>query len=395
MIILGLLLLFTLIRNKKPKNVKQKTYGYEAKISLKEYMWFILLFAVILSTPKFYSSLELLLLGIILIPLSAFVFWEVFRPIAALKWRVATASIFVLAFFSMSQNTPGVNTENEKSKYNILSFGTYYGENKMDSYDTFRTGGNSCDGGTTGPLTSTSVEDNFRNNYFLLGAGYQYVSEKSKDKKFTFQSNLSFSRIVEDQNIKINQTASYPLSNGTDSIVTNFYQSSNQNITNNFTVNPFVKFDYKGIGFGVGLMLGNFSLFHVNPEERSNANSPIGTLNNYFILPQFHFRLGHLGTVWGEFNYAYRFPGISPASEMEFLLGINFNKGNFLKIGSSSFHYLVIRPQISLNKNLAIEPYFGLGGSLFKSDYLNQSGFEGGINLHYRFKDANSKTPLN
>lgn len=386
MMILGLIYFFSLIKGRRNHIVNQSISKVNNSKPVKEYAWFILLFGIILSTPKFYSSLELLLLGLLFIPLSAIVFWQFFKPIKNYKLRFATASVLVLGFFSMSQNSLVDQGEDEKSKYNILSFGSNIGSNNMGNSYSYSSGGSSGGCGTpytyNGPLTITNVESNFKNNYFVLGAGFQHVSERNANRKFTFEINASYSRMNEFINSSINQTINYSY----DSIVNREYNENTRNIINNFAISPFLKFDYKFIGFGFGLTAGEFSLYN-NPEEHySNVEQFSSTLKEVQFLPQFHFRLGHLGTVWGEFNYAHRFPGISPASELEFLLGVNIKNGNLLRIGASSYHYLVIRPQFSLNNSIAIEPYIGLGGSLFKSVYSNQSGFEAGLNFHYKLK---------
>ena len=383
MIIFGLLLLYIFAKKRKTPSIRQRTYEGDKNISFKDYAWFILLFGLILTTPKFYSPLELLLLGLLFIPLLVLVFWQFFRPIKVLKLRLATTSIFVLAFFSMSQNSPVVQDSVTQKKYHKLSFGGLLGYNSMNnSYVTTSSTGGSCDG-TEGPntYTRTSVENQFNDKYYLIGGAYSYVNKYTNNKKLTAGLGVSYARINENITSIINITDD----TGLDTTFT-IYTIDRKN---NYAFSPFLKMDFKLIGFGGGVTIGNFNLF--NPSQNT-------ILEQFNTLLQFHFRLGHLSTVWGEFNYNHRFPGTYPASEIEFLLGLSNKKGNSLRIGASSYHYLIIRPQFYIKGNLAIEPFVGIGGSLFKNEsayeFTNDKGFEGGINLHYWIPHKSRKSRI-
>ena len=124
-------------------------------------------------------------------------------------------------------------------------------------------------------------------------------------------------------------------------------------------------------------MAGDISLFRSSAEYYT-------AFKRYSVLPQVHLRIGNLQKAWGEINYGFRFPGIAPANEFELLMGIRGGKGNLLRIGTSSYHAIVVRPEFYINNKIGIEPYVGLFGSLFSSSYTDQGGLQGGLNLHYR-----------
>lgn len=385
-LILSLIYLYVLIKKKSVSSISPGTEQGRKDISFKEYAWFILLFGMILTTPKFYSSLELLLLGLLFIPLSVLVFWRFFDPIKELKLRLATTSIFVLAFFSMSQNSPVVQDSVTQKKYHKLSFGGLLGYNSMNnSYVTTNsTGGGGCGGPGTGPYTytTTSVENQFNDKYYLIGGGYSYVNKYTKNKKLTVGLGVSYARINENITSLINITDD----TGLDTTFT-IYTIDRKN---NYAFSPFIKMDFKLIGFGGGVVVGDFNLF--SPSQNT-------LLKQVTFLPQFHFRLGNLSTVWGEFNLSHRFPGPYPASEIEFLLGIGSKNGNSVRFGVSSYHYLVIRPEFYIKGKLAIEPFIGIGGQLFNNndhyyEFTDKKGFEGGINLHYWILQNDKKKPI-
>lgn len=359
MMVFSLLLLYVLTKKKKKPLINQSTDQDVKYISFKEYAWFILLFGLILTTPKFYSSLELLLLGIVLIPLSALIFWQFFKPVKSLKIRLATTVIFVLAFFSISQNSPvvqGDTIEKTKNKYHKISIGGYYGSNSM----TYYTKG--CDG-------SKTKQSEFKDKYYLVGAGYSYVKEISDEKKLTVGIGASYGRINEEANLT-------------------YYGSNNRHVENNigtYAFSPFIKYDIKRVGIGAGILVGDISVYR--PESYQ-------ILEQYNILPQFHLRYGNLKKVWTELNYGTRFPGISPATEFEWLLGIRGKQGNLVRFGTSAQHALVVRPEFYINDNIAIEPFFGIGGAMFSNSFSDRKGIEGGLNLHYMINQNDQKKPI-
>jgi len=309
------------------------------------YFWFFTLFIIILFTPAFYSQLERLLLGVLFIPLSSLVFWEFFKSITIPQLRWTSAALCVTGFFIMSQTSPLIESDTLKKgkNYHEIGIGGYAGYNMMSTYTE------DCDGKKT-PLQE------YKENYYLLGAGYKFVKEISPDKRLTLGIGGSYGELTEHI-----EELSY-----------DFSQIM-------YSVNPYVQYDLRSIGIGLGFAAGDISLFH-----GENYAKPFSTFTRYSLLPMVHLRTGNLEHVWGEFNYGYRFPGFAPSNEFEILLGVHGYNGNILRAGTSSYHALVLRPEFNIQNKVFIEPYIGILGPLFSGSYMNRMGYQGGLNLRYR-----------
>lgn len=341
----ALISLYILLHNNKIK--PQPMFRSGERAGLLEYTWYLALFALILITPGFYSSLERLLLGLLFIPLTALVFWEFFKSITIPKLRMASASLCVVGIFLMSQNSPISieDTENKSNKYHEISIGGYTGSNSFTHYTE------DCEG-------NKFKDYKFKENYYLMGLGYKYVNEIDDDKKFTIGIGASYGKLKE-QVVDLNYTYTQDI----------------------YMFSPYVKYDLRIIGFGGGLLAGDISLF--GPYD---SNKPFTVFRRYSVLPQAHLRIGNLQKVWGEYNYGYRFPGIAPANEYEILLGFRGQKGNLVRIGTAAYSGLVIYPEFFINDKFVIEPYLGLLGPMFSDSYTDNTGIQGGVNLHYRIQ---------
>lgn len=348
MIVSSLIFLYTLMKGQQINQAKKVTCSEGNNFTLKGVVWFIALIALIQITSKLYSRIEVLLLGILLIPTSAFVFWNVFKSMTVPKLRFATVSMCVIAIFLMSQQSADVEGETTLKNYHEISIGGYIGSNSMTHYTT------SCNG------TKTN-DAHFDENYYLMGVGYKYVKALSEDKRLTMGLGASFGQLNDQVDV---------FQGGID--ITNHVTS--------YSVSPFVQYDIKRWGLGVGILAGEINVF----REPNMYSGSLEMTKKFNILPQFHFRVGNLNKVWGEFNYGHRFPGVSPANEFDLLLGIRGEKGNLVRFGTSAYHAVVVRPEFYINKIFGIEPYFGFGGPLFSSSFTKRNGIEAGLNLHYQ-----------
>jgi hypothetical protein len=342
MIVSGLSLLYMISKGRKDPDSRNEAASLLSSFSLLHLLWYGLLFALIMATPNFYSSLELLLLGIILTPLTVLIFWHLFSLITVPQLRIASVGMCVMVMFLMSQNSPVAN-EKKDENYHEISLGGYLGSNKMTYYTT------SCDG-------TKNLQNTYNEKYYLMGAGYKFVKDLNNQRRLTLGISGAYGNLKE---------------NG-DVADINWEQGI-------YAVSPFVKYDLKKWGFGLGANIGDISLFR-SPEY----SAPLTAFKRYSVLPQTHLRFGNLNKFWGEFNLGYRFPGFSPATEFELLLGIRGPNRNLVRVGTSAYHAFVVRPEFYINNTIGIEPYIGLGGSLFSGSYTDRNGFEGGLNLHYR-----------
>lgn len=352
MLFSALAFIYVLSKKERYKADPEKSDQKKKPVTIKDYAWYVLLFLMILIIPILYSGLELLLLGLLFVPLSTLVFWEIFKTITVPQFRVATVSICVIGIFLMSQNSPIIHNESKEDKYHEISLGAYTGMNNMTHY--YR----GCDG-------DKHEDFRFEEDYYLAGIGYKYVNKINDDKALTIGVGASYGILNEH------------VENAGDYSQQDIEYSYQQTI---YYLSPYVKYDLKKVGFGLGLLAGDISVFR-------DSGRPLTAFKRYSVLPQFHFRVGNLNNAWGEFNYGFRFPGVSPANEFELLLGIRGDKGNLVRVGTSAFNAIVIRPEFYINDKIGIEPYVGLFGPMIGSSYTDRAGgLQGGLNLHYRIR---------
>jgi len=344
--------IFMLLKGNKKTGKSQAKLVATKHFRMQDYIGYIGLLVIIFLSPSFYSAMERMLLAIIFLPLSTLVFWELFKSITIPQLRLASVSLCVHAIFLMSQNNPIVQDENFPKKYHEISIGGYAGTNNMTHYNE------DCDG-------NKYKDYRFKEKYYLMGAGYKYINEISDEKKLTLGIGLSYGKLTEH------------VENANNNYAVDLDYNYDQDL---FAASPFVKYDLRRVGYGIGLLAGDISVFR-------GGYRPFTAFKRYNVLPQVHFRVGNLDKVWSEFNYGFRFPGISPADEYELLMGIKGKKGNSILFGTSAFHALVIRPEIKLSNTIRLEPYAEFFGPLFSGSYIDNSGIEGGLNLHYRIQN--------
>jgi hypothetical protein len=269
---------------------------------------------------------------------------DVFLPYAYAipQFRWPSVSFCVLAFFLMSQKSPVKEDDAVKNdqKYHEIGIGGYVGNNTMTS---------DRDDGVK-----------YKENYYLVGAGYRFVNELSPNQKLTLGIGGSYGRLKE--------------------IVEDNYGFSYEYSQIMYSVHPYVQYDMKYIGIGLGVALGDISLFRGYVYYKPSFTA----FQRYSALPMVHLRAGNLERVWGEFNYCYRFPGFAPSNEFELLLGVNLSNGDIIRVGTSSFHALVFRAECNIQNKFIIEPYIGLFGPLMSGSYVDTGGYQGGLNLRYR-----------
>jgi len=342
---IGTILFCIYILSKQEKVNYSEKSKFSFSFGLSTYIWFLVLFIIILLTPAFYSPLERLLLGVLFIPLSSLVFWEFFKSITIPQLRWTSAALCVTGFFIMSQKSHMIESDTLKKgkNYHEIGVGGYIGYNTMSTYTE------DCDG------TKTPTEE-FKENYYLVGAGYKFVKEISPEKKLTLGIGGSYGRL--DEHVE--------------GISYDYSQTM-------YSINPYIQYDLRTVGFGLGFSAGDISLF-----RGENYAKPFSAFDRYQMLPTVHLRIGNLERTWGEFNYGYRFPGFAPSNEFEMILGVYGYNGNILRLGTSSYHAIVLRPEFNIQNRVIIEPYIGMLGPLFSGTYMDRMGYQGGINLRYR-----------
>ena len=147
-----------------------------------------------------------------------------------------------------------------------------------------------------------------------------------------------------------------------------------------FGVNPFIQYDMKYFGVGGGVHIGDIPLL------RTSFDVDKATLiNRYRAYPQVYLRGGKLSTFYGEFRFGDGIGGTFPASAIQMTFGYGFHRDNgaAIRIGTSSHAALLLSSTIPASRNIWIEPYLGVGTSLF-TDYIDETNFQGAVRIAYR-----------
>ena len=69
--------------------------------------------------------------------------------------------------------------------------------------------------------------------------------------------------------------------------------------------------------------------------------------------------------------------------QMTFGYGFHRDTGAAIRIGTSSHAAVLFSSTIPASRNLWIEPYLGVGSSLF-TDFKDESNFQGAVRIAYR-----------
>jgi len=153
-------------------------------------------------------------------------------------------------------------------------------------------------------------------------------------------------------------------------------------------VTPYLKHDWKWVGMGAGLMVGNLRWIPLEPLDIYYYDS--GT-KSFFILPEFSFRVGRRDIIDMRYEYGMGFPVSLPAISHEFSIGSGFGSPDVFsaRIGLSPGTYgslnkhLMLEGQLTRQVGLSLRYNFGRGEfyDAQNSDYYNWFG----IRLSYRF----------
>jgi len=155
-------------------------------------------------------------------------------------------------------------------------------------------------------------------------------------------------------------------------------------------IGPYLQYDWKGVGFGVGFHLGSLryatidaSASNMTVGEWENAN------NEYFFYPQCHLRLGPYQYFYIEGNLTNHFPSSSPMPFYSFGIGSGMGKVNGTKIGigySDAGYYLqAIYP---IKERYVLEAFYA---DQFKSGYDTRRLFSVGFHYRFNFKTVPKK----
>jgi hypothetical protein len=250
----------------------------------------------------------------------------------------------------MAQTDSTLYKNNTKRSYNTINLGFFYGNHDLADQYFYNT---DCAG--SGQTIDTRVNETYKAG----GAGFAHTIVKDEFKRITWGLNGSIGQLTEtgSGNLTTNRTLTY------------------------YDINPFLKYEGKGVGIGGGIHVGDLPIL-----DNEYTQGDVTLITRYRVYPHFNFRLGRLDKFFGELRYADTPYGTFPASLLNISLGTGFGNLNkhSLKIGTSSFAAIVIEPQFSLGDHYFIQPYFGAGEALF-GNFTSQSNLQTGLKLSYQY----------
>ena len=126
------------------------------------------------------------------------------------------------------------------------------------------------------------------------------------------------------------------------SVVTNSYGRT----INTYGINPFIQWDTKYVGTGIGFHSGDLLIQTKHPNEESiDLQSRVfwSSVKNTHFYPQAYIRLGRVDKIFGEMSFARNFPSSFPDLVFQTNIGfsVKYNKLNsgVVRLGTSTIHW--------------------------------------------------------
>jgi prolipoprotein diacylglyceryltransferase len=325
-------------------------YNSHIELNLRGEVFYILIIAALIYLFRgLFSIFELIALEMRFIPAVLLTGIYLYKVFTAKKYRLATCLIIILSFFLMSQSLPKDSTE--QNKYTRIDLGTTIG--RLYSELAYNPHPGACGG------TAYTRED-YENLYRMGGIGFSKVTE-SGEETITYGIN-AFGGINRETNLTLNQENTFILGG----------------------INPYIKYDLRWIGMGVGAHFGNLRWVPVSPIDAKTYNN--GTKFSP-ILPEFYFRVGRRDILDLETAMGFQFPSPLPALSYHASLGSGFGLTSdySLRVGfflPSVSGYISAEGLVSKNFGVSLM-YLAGRRTIYYLPYGNSPTLS--IGLNYRF----------
>ncbi|HSF56317.1 MAG TPA: hypothetical protein VLA71_21345, partial [Algoriphagus sp.] len=271
--------------------------------------WVFLMVNVVLTwiLRNWLSGSELLAMNLMLFPAIVLSGKFLFEANTVPSNRWATLAMMILPIFLMSQTLEekdGKDSIKTKSFdfFNLgYSSGTFYSET---IYSPSGTNSGGC-----GP---SSDFQSYKNTYWNAGIGYG-KSKPITNGVFTYGANLSFGQYTESM---------------VDSTIQNTYTL--------FAISPFIRYDWRWVGLGLGLHLGNNYWADMPQSEISSPLTTTSTRKSP-VYPLAYMRIGREEIIFIDGGFGNAFPSPFPGMRYEAAVGSGFGlpRGNKFRIGTS------------------------------------------------------------
>ena len=315
-----------------------------------------------------FTPFELLSLNLKFIPAVILTAFYVFRSLKILRIRLATASFFAVPVFLATQTflPDSTKTLSYKDFYSHVksykridlstSFGNYYNNLNYNPHQ--------------GECGTTYTTEDYNYLYWITGGGFSDIKTEGKST-ITKGINI-YGGLLEENNITKQWEKKVFL----------------------FGVNPYIKYDLKWIGFGLGAHIGNIRWVPLEPIDKASFER--GT--RFFpILPEVLFRLGRRDILDFQYSYGFNSPTSIPVLLNEFSIGTGFGyRTDYnLRIGtafSQNYFTKFISAEALVGKKLGLSFKYNFGGDNFylSNNYIynieRRGRFLFGANYRFGFK---------
>ena len=297
--------------------------------------------AVIYGFRGLFTTFELLSLNLKFVPAVILTALYVFKSLKIVRIKLATTSFFALPLLLVSQtflpdSTKSLSYKDFYSQYKSYkridlntSFGNYYNNLYYNPHE--------------GECGTTYTTEDYNYLYWVTGGGISDIKTEGKSI-YTKGINI-YGGILEEKNIT--------------------KQWEKKNLL--FGINPYIKYDLKWVGFGVGAHIGNIRWVPLEPMKQASVTR--GTRFSP-ILPEVFFRFGRRDILDVQYSYGFNSPTSIPVLLNEFSIGTGFGyRTDYnLRVGSAfsqNYSTMFISGEAAIGKKLGLTFKYNFGGDDF------------------------------
>ena len=319
--------------------------------------YFLLIGILFLFVSRWFDPLEIVSFNIVLLPMLAMLTWYLFTLATVPRYRLATVALPLVALLLMSQALPKQSKKDSTRvySYNTISVGTMRGNSEFIYGADY-----------TGSCNDPGKRTVYSNGYSARALGFSHTDIRG-DRSMTFGLNW-----FDGQHDEFTGSSLIP-----------GFTPGNSHFSN-YGFSPYVQFNRKKLGLGIGLNLGEFT--RIVPTK----NGDLTSVKQHNFYPSFNLRVGQLSAGFLEYKFASQFPTNFPSLNHQLSLGFGTHRrdgiwrGGGLKFGTASNATLFVSTSTAIGEHIILEIYYGGGGGLINSyDHVYSS--IGSISLHYKF----------
>ena len=262
----------------------------------RKFVWIVLLSAMICFVYHGFSAMEMLVMNLKLLPALVLFGIRAWIDFTVPRFRLTGIVILLLPLFLMGQSIPV-----QKGNWEYFhSFGL---------------------GGTIG-----SIDEVARYNEHQGSCG-PYYDEKYYYQRYGMATlNYSYNRVRGYERVTFGGSLFGGLSRETEvgSVITNKYILGG--------IHPYIDYDSRWIGFGLGISIGKMNYLPIAPFDTRSINSG---LKSFPLLPSGSFRLGPYDIVDLEYRFLDEFPTQlpMPTHQVSIGSGLGMKNGSGIRIG--------------------------------------------------------------